>query len=413
MFLRLVCPALVALLFLAPARASAQETAPDPFTTARFRFGGFALTPGVKVTNLGYDSNVFNEWSNPRGDFTLTITPQTDAWLRLGKARVAMHGALGYVYFATYEEECSWNTDDSIRLEFPFVHVRPYAGLTYLNIRDRPGYEIDVRVRRSETGGQAGVDFPITRKTTIGIGFKQVRTDYAEGESFRGNFLRVQYNRETTRFTGSLRYALTPLTTLLVEAERIRERFDYVPGRDSNGFRLVPGVEFKPFALISGSARVGYRKLNMIDPKMPDYSGAVAAVNLGYTLLGATRVAVTVNRDIEYSYELLEPYYVLTGTVGTITRRLTSSWDLQGRYGTQRLAYRTAIDPAGGSQGGGPIQATQGRTDTVRFYGGGIGYRTGTDVRIGFDIDYYSRRSDRVLNQYEGIRAGTSVTYGF
>ncbi len=47
------------------------------------------------------------------------------------------------------------------------------------------------------------------------------------------------------------------------------------------------------------------------------------------------------------------------------------------------------------------------------FYGGGIGYRVGTDVRIGFNVDYYTRQSDRETRQYEGLRAGTSVTYGF
>jgi len=403
--------AVLALLVLPAGRAAGQDAAPDPFTTARFRFGGFALTPGVRVTNLGYDSNVFNEWTDPKGDFTVTITPQGDAWLRMGKARMVMHGALGYVHFATYAEERSWNTDDSIRLEFPFVHVRPYASLTYLNIRDRPGYEIDARVRRTESGAIAGVDLPVTRKTTFGVAYKKVRTDYAEGESFRGNFLRLQYNRDTSRIAGSLRYAVTPLTTIVIEAERIRERFAFVPGRDSNGFRLVPGVEFKPLALISGSAHVGYRRLNMIDPKMPDYAGPVASVDLGYTLLGAWRFGIAVSREIEYSYELLQPYYLLTGTIGTITRRLTSSWDLQARYGTQRLSYRSAVDPASGQTEVG--QSRQGRTDIIRFYGGGVGYKAGTDVRIGLNIDYYTRRSDQVLNQYEGLRAGTVVTYGF
>ena len=113
---------------------------------------------------------MFNEWENPKGDFTGTVTPQTDLWLRMGPMRVVAHASAGYVYFAHYVKERSWNTDDSVKLEALGTHIRPYMGYAYLNIRDRPGYEIDQRVRRMENRMFAGVDLPLTRKTTIGAG---------------------------------------------------------------------------------------------------------------------------------------------------------------------------------------------------------------------------------------------------
>ena len=33
--------------------------------------------------------------------------------------------------------------------------------------------------------------------------------------------------------------------------------------------------------------------------------------------------------------------------------------------------------------------------------------------RIGVNLDYQTRRSDRSTRNYEGLRFGTSVTYGF
>ena len=131
----------LALTLCAAVPAFAQDVVPDPFSTARFRFGAVAFSPGITVTNLGWDTNVFNEWENPKTDFTLTLTPQTDAWLRFGPARVKVHASIGYVYFADYYKERSWNTDDSIRFEVPLIHFRPYAGYSYLYIRDRPGFE--------------------------------------------------------------------------------------------------------------------------------------------------------------------------------------------------------------------------------------------------------------------------------
>jgi len=53
------------------------------------------------------------------------------------------------------------------------------------------------------------------------------------------------------------------------------------------------------------------------------------------------------------------------------------------------------------------------RTDVVHSYGGGIGYHFGRDVRIGFNIDHYSRTSDIAARKYDDLRYGTAVTYGF
>ena len=50
----------------------------------------------------------------------------------------------------------------------------------------------------------------------------------------------------------------------------------------------------------------------------------VASVNLGYTLMGMTRFGVQVDRDVQFSYEQCEPYYILTGVTGTITQRLSA-----------------------------------------------------------------------------------------
>ena len=65
-----------------------------------------------------------------------------------------------------------------------------------------------------------------------------------------------------------------------------------------------------------------------------------------------------------------------------------------------------------GSPAQGP-STSAGRTDNVVFYGGGVGYRLGPDTRLGFNVDYYTRRSDVSIRQYEGLRVGSSVTYGF
>jgi hypothetical protein len=331
----------------------------------------------------------------------------------MGPLQLVGRASIGYVYFANYPNERAWNTDDSVRLETRGTHIRPYFGYGYLNVRERPGYEIDQRVRRIENKPFAGIDLPLTRKTTIGAAFKRTTTDYPETETFNNVYLRFTFNRHTDVYTVSARHALTPLTTIFLDTEYVREKFDYDFVRNSAGFRLLPGVEFKPLALISGTARVGYRRLDFDSPTVPDYSGVVASVNLGYTLMGVTRFGIQVDRDVQFSYEQREPYYVLTGLTGTITQRLSNSWDLQARAGNQQLTYRTALVIEGAPGPGFSPSFPAGRTDNVVFYGGGAGYRLGPGLRLGVNVDYYTRRSDIQINQYEGLRIGSSVTYGF
>lgn len=245
----------------------------------------------------------------------------------------------------------------------------------------------------------------------FGLALRETRTDFPEDETAGSIYLRDVLNRTTTVGTASLRYRLTPLTTLVMSAEAVRERFQFSPGRDSNGFRLVPGVELDAHALIDGLAKVGYRSLKMLTPGMPDYTGAVASVDLGYRLMGVTRFSVSVKRDVEYSYELFQPYYVLTGLTGSVSQAVGGPWSLTARMGLQRLDYRAVkltdiLVPGDVSPG------REGRDDILRFWGG-VGYKLGPDVRLGFDVNYFKRRSERYSQDFSGLRAGTSLTYGF
>ena len=104
---------------------------------------------------------------------------------------------------------------------------------------------------------------------------------------------------------------MTPLSTLVVRYERIEDAFAFSPARDSKSFRVMPGVEFKPRALINGSAYVGYRRFTPETPgALPEFSGLVAQLGLSYTLLGATTFGVSYSRDLTYSYEELQPFFI-------------------------------------------------------------------------------------------------------
>ena len=155
--------------------------------------------------------------------------------------------------------------------------------------------------------------------------------------------------------------------------------------------------------MIQGNATFGYRSFEPRSPDVPAYNGSTVDVNLTYTLAGATRLGLQATRDVQYSYERNKPYYLLTGTGFTLAQQVFGPVDVVGRLSSQRLEYRNragaqVVDPD--------------RTDRSRSYGAGVGYRFG-QVSLGVNVDKQRRTSPIERHSFEGVKVGTSMTYGF
>ena len=68
-----------------PARA---QDVPPPEEPGRFRFGPIRFTPVLGITNVGVDTNVFNDADDPKEDFTAVFGPRAQYWVKLGRTRV-------------------------------------------------------------------------------------------------------------------------------------------------------------------------------------------------------------------------------------------------------------------------------------------------------------------------------------
>jgi hypothetical protein len=395
----------VAILFAAPAAAGPQAPPVDQWSAAKWRFGPLAVTPTLQLKNLGWDSNVFNETENPKSDFTTTADAIVDWWLRLGRGRLHGVDVFEGVYFATYSSQSGFNQRHDLTFLLPLNRLEPYVGGYYLSTNDRPGYEINARVRHTETSVNGGAIVRMTSRINVDFSARQTTYKYQDAPGYEETDFAKTLDRTTENYGAQFRYRLTPLTTLTLLADSVRERFDGSPERDNNGFRILPGVEFDPHALIQGKARLGYRKLNTITPGMPDFSGLVGSAELAYSLRGATRFGAGGERDIYFSYETTEPFYIQTGLTVSVTQQVTGPWDVQARGGWYRLNYQR-VDVLDN-------RSLPERIDHYRTWGGGVGYRVGRDIRVGFNIDYFSRDSIRQDQAYEGLRGGMAATYVF
>ena len=361
------------------------------------------FTPFLAITEIGVDTNVFNQALEPQRDTTATFGPGAQYWVRAGRARVSAKSDVQYTWFREFSNQRSLSTNNDLKIELPMARMTPFVDGVFDHGRVRPGYEIDTRAFRTDSGFGGGMDIGLTAKTGLRLEAHRRRLDYREDEFYFGNSLQETLNHRTDSLGLSWRQKLTPLTTFVVLSEYEKERFDFEASRDAKGLRVMPGFEFDPFALIGGKVFVGFRSFDTNDPLLPNYSGLVADVEANYRAR-ATRFDVRVQRDVDYSAEEIEPYYLLTDAGLKVTQKITHRWDVVGMASKQWLDYRRIEGLA--------LSDAPSHADHSYRLGGGVGYTLGNSVRVGVDLAYYKRSSPLVLREYDGLRVGGSFTYG-
>ena len=390
-----------------------QETrvAGDPPSVAR-RLGPLALAPTLTLSNVGWDSNVFNQQvDDPDGDFTATIRPELQGWLRLRRLRLQGRSAFAYLYFREYAGERSWDADLEGRISLPLMRITPYISGSWISARERFGYEIDERIRRYQDSRTAGVEVRLGARTKVDVAARRGRLEFDHTNV--GNPLISDFYDYTSHGVGvRVERQLTPLTSVAVNIDRRQDRFDLDPNRDSNGLGISSGMEFKPFALFSGKAYFGWQRVEVAGPASPTFSGYTTSVDLAYTLLGATRFTVEAQRELEYSAMRGRYAYLLSGGKASVTHRLGGAWDVGGSASRHRLSY--GVFELGGEAGAAPeVGVFKPDEEIVRQYTAEIGYRI-VDTRLAFTLGRQNRRSTVVAaRQYARTYANMSVTYGF
>jgi hypothetical protein len=405
--------------FALTATLSAQ-TLPDEIPeTSRLHLGRIRLNPTVALTNAGVDNNVFNasEVDRPQSDFTMTLTPQTDLWFPLGRTWFKGSIKEDFVYYRTFASERSVNSMYRGDVIVPITRLTFRLGGEYLNTRDRPGFEIDARSRHTGIGSHASAEVRAFGKTFVNVGGWRSRVAFEPDATFLGRSLRTELNRTTSSSTLGVRHQLTPVTSVTATVSREADRFEYATVRDSDSTRAEVGVKFN--ARIGGSAAFGFRDFQPVSSDVRPYQGPTARVDMSIAPFGATRIGVQVARDIEYSFEQSQPYYVESGGGLWIRQGISGPFDFVARIGAQALSYRGRIGTVNqvgtiNEAGTDTLQFSQAnRTDTIQWFGGGLGYRVGRDMRIGINVDKQQRNSDIARRSYGGLRFGTSVTYGY
>jgi hypothetical protein len=406
-----VCALVIAV--AVPAAASGQPSwssaIDDVRETARVHVGPIYATPALQLKELGVDGNVFNSDGDQRSDFTVSLGPRADIWLPVARrALLQATVAADLVWYAQYEAERSIDPERAFRGELYLHRVMLFGRSANVNTRQRPNHEIDVRSRHVDDSLSAGLGVALTPDFTVEIAASQTKTRYDADAVFDDTSLQRTLNRETRGLELRARHQITPLTGIGLRYDRLRDEFTFSPIRNSNSYRVMPGIEFKPRALVNGSAYIGYRRFTPSEPgSLQDFGGLVAQLGMSYTLLGATTFGVSYRRDLAYSYEELQPFFVDQSVGASVRRAIGRRFDALVSADRHTYEYRdliTSAPPEGGAR----------RIDAIWNYAASIGYRVGADGRIAFGASYWQRESTtKRFRDYDNLRVGSSMSFGF
>lgn len=399
---------------LAVASGASAQTVPstieDVRKDARMHVGPLYLTPTLQLKEAGIDSNVYNDKGEPEADFTFTLTPAAHLWIPIGsRALISTNFAPDMIWYAKNVTQRSVNPAGIFRADVQLTRVSLFGSYSLAELHQRPNQEIDVRARRIEDAASAGIAYHVTPKVSVELAGTRSVSEYDDKAEFLGTRLAETLNRTNGGGSLILRHRITPLTSWSLRVEKFGDRFPLSPERDSDSLRIMPAVEFQPRALIKGQAAFGFRRFVPKDETiLPRYAGFVANLGLSYTLKGSTSFSVTYLRDLNYSFEPKQPYFVNNTVGATIRRALGGRFDLLGSAERYQYRYRKLLIPN--------VTPTdeEPRNDITWKYSSSLGYKVGRDGRVGFGFSYWHRDSIVANDRnYDRLQVGLTMNYGF
>jgi hypothetical protein len=392
-------------LLVALVHAARPAFAQAPPENVKMRIGPVYVDPSLALTNAGVDNNVFNDPKSapPTSDATFTLTPRTDFWVRFGPSWLSGGIREDLVYFKDNAGQRSSNNSYSLSWNIPLNRITFRPTVVYTNTRERPGFEIDTRALHTELQTEGQVEVKWFSKSSVVMKVDRYQVAFDPSAMYEQISLRESLNRITTSETVSLDYHVTPLTTMSANYSIGQDRFQYDTLRNAKSSTVSGAVKFDPAALIKGSATVGYDDYRPDDPSTPGYRGLTATVALSYVFVGSTKLGINLNRSVQYSYDVTQPYYLQTGGSVTVAQQVFGPIDVTALGLYQQLAYQTSS--------GAPADVID-PIDHVKGVGVGIGYHLSRDTRVGFNVEQDRRDSPIAAHTYTDLRYGFSVTYG-
>ena len=383
--------------------------------SVRLRLGPLKLVPRFRLTEAGYDSNVYyrGEEGEAVHDATATLSPELRGYWLLGRSAIlSFTENPEYLFYARETGLRAFTNSFSgalrLRLLRSFSLSGDYHAQSHVR---RVTSELDRRIRDTATGGAAALFFETARGTAIGVTgkmddfrYKDVAT--AAPDDIYGRAL----DRRETAAGLEVYYRVFSRSHFFAAFGWTRYAFVHPESawRDAEAVEATGGLRFPLTGRARGTIRLGWKSFRPDAAGRTPFSGLVAATEVTFRL---SRVAITLgfHRDNAFSYIETAYYYIDSRFRANLSFYLAPFLRLDAGAQLGSMAYP---EPQTVWSGGVPFVVDD-RRDDDRIFTAGPVVRLGGTVGLGLTINLYSRSSNAPGFDIRRNFIGAFLTYEF
>ena len=324
---------------------------------ARWKLGALRVNAAFSLSNVGYDSDVlYGYTAEPVPDFTLAAGTTVQVLLPLSKKVVLdIFDSPQYLFYLDLKNERAWNNTFRGQVHFAFDRVYVQLGGELSNVRYRLSPELNVNVRQKQDSLDGLVLWQVSKRASLAFVYGSAKYDLGEAE-FGGVSLSDSLNRKEDYFNFITYIEPSPKVRFFVDGQYGNYAFTKAEFRirDARSYGIFGGVEFIPkigeqlaTVGITGNLRLGYQRLDIIDPRFMDGSGFTGAADISVSFMKKNTARAFFSRGFQFSVFSGSSYYLSTAFGGGIScllsRRVSLSYD---------ISFGSSIYPGSGAPEG-------------------------------------------------------------
>jgi len=382
---------------------------------SKLRLGPVRIVPVFRLSDVGYDSNVYfrDEHGGVVSDATATLSPEIRGyWLAGPSIILSVTENPEYMAYAKAKALRSFSNSVSAGLRWLALGRFSLSAETHVLSHVRRALsEFEHRIRDSVKGATGALFFETARGTAFGVtgGVDDFRyQDIAAG--IPDDIYGLALDRRETSVTAELYYRVFSRSYIYSSFGYRRYDFSHAESawRDGASIEASGGFRFPIAGRARGTVRVGWKSFRPDSPDRKRFSGFVAATDVAFRM-GRLAVTLGFDRDNSFSYIESAYYYVDTRARAGLSLYLFRSFRIDGGFQYGTMSYPEPLEIL---SGGVPV-VIEHREDVQRNLSVGPVVRLSGTVGLGLTYNFYRRTSNAPGFDVRRNFVGAFVTYEF
>ncbi|HWW61678.1 MAG TPA: hypothetical protein VN181_09955 [Thermoanaerobaculia bacterium] len=357
---------------------------------ANFHTGPFYLLSSIQLSDIGFNEEFFVPTDTHSGGLTLSLEAPQRFYFVPRKKTVYSIDFVPSVAFIEGDER-THQFGYSLRGDAQYLLNHLYLDFYAIAGDQLRSFVGEINRVATQKEGEVGVsgEFKYSSKTSSLFSVRHRVTEYPD-DRFQPVDIPINLlARSENNFRLALHHRTFPRTSLRVASELSVYNFKRATYKDSRREYVGLGALFDNGETVI-NIEAGPGRLVFNDRTQPDFTGVLGTFGMSRRIGSRWTVGLNGGRDVDFAILLDNNYRLSTRAVVSLdfaaTRRLT----LHGSSANERDEYDT------------PLHGIQ-RRDDIRFdlVGFTYGWR---HVNAGLDVGYYTRESNYLADDQNGIR---------